>query len=163
MSYHIASLNQVTLIGRLVDAPKFGKTPKGVDYATLVVATNQGYKDAQGQWQQKATFIPCAYFGQNDFLTKLGKGDLVNVNGFISVSEKGEGENRQVMFSVRIEQMVLLAHPQRAAQKEAQPEHVEAQQAKAAPTRAGKKAAKATVKKGQESNLPFDDEPRDLP
>ena len=163
MSYHIASLNQVTLIGRLVDAPKFGSTPKGVAYATLVVATNQGYKDAQGQWQQKATFIPCAYFGQNDFLTKLGKGDLVNVNGFISVSEKGEGENRQVMFSVRIEQLVLLAHPQRAVQTSAQPEQTEAQPAKAVPSRAVKRTTKATVKKGQESNLPFDDDPRDLP
>ena len=161
MSFNVQSLNQVTLIGRLADAPKIGTSAKGTQYATMVVVTTQCYRDAQNQLQTKATFIPCALFGQNEHIAKLnlGKGDLVYVGGSISLTEKGEGEQRQVNFSIRIAEITLLA---RKAAPSAQQGQAARPAQQNAPAKAARKAAQTAVKP-KANDLPFDDEPQDLP
>lgn len=47
------SLNSVQLIGNLGKDPEVKFTPNGVAVATFSIATNEGFKDKNGQWQDR--------------------------------------------------------------------------------------------------------------
>jgi len=47
------SLNRVTLIGNLGKDPEVKYTPSGTPVAKLALATNERYKDKDGQWQDR--------------------------------------------------------------------------------------------------------------
>src|SRR5246500_4590792 len=47
------SVNKVILIGNLGKDPEVKYTPQGTPVAKLAVATNESYKDKDGQWQEK--------------------------------------------------------------------------------------------------------------
>jgi single-strand DNA-binding protein len=47
------SLNKVQLIGNLGKDPELKYTPSGTAYAKLALATNERYKDKDGQWQDR--------------------------------------------------------------------------------------------------------------
>ena len=47
------TLNRVSLIGSLGSDPELKHTPQGVAVASFNIATNEGYKDQSGQWQDK--------------------------------------------------------------------------------------------------------------
>ena len=47
------SVNKVILIGNLGKDPEVRYTPSGTAVATLALATNERYKDKDGNWQDK--------------------------------------------------------------------------------------------------------------
>ena len=47
------TLNRVSLIGSLGSDVELKHTPQGVAVASFSMATNEGYKDQSGQWQDK--------------------------------------------------------------------------------------------------------------
>jgi single-strand DNA-binding protein len=47
------SLNKVQLIGNLGKDPEVKYTPSGTAYAKLTLATNERFKDKDGQWQDR--------------------------------------------------------------------------------------------------------------
>ena len=47
------SLNRVQLIGNLGKDPEVKYTPQGTPVAKLTIATNERYKDKEGQWQDR--------------------------------------------------------------------------------------------------------------
>ncbi len=47
------SLNRVTLIGNLGKDPEVKYTPSGTPVAKLTLATNERYKDKNGEWQDR--------------------------------------------------------------------------------------------------------------
>ena len=47
------SLNRVTLIGNLGKDPEVKYTPSGTPVAKLALATNERYKDKNGEWQDR--------------------------------------------------------------------------------------------------------------
>lgn len=46
-------LNRVTLIGNLGKDPEIRTTESGVTRANFTLATNENYKDRNGNWQKK--------------------------------------------------------------------------------------------------------------
>lgn len=46
------SVNNVTLLGRLGQDPEIRSTPGGSSVCTLNIATNESYKDKNGEWQE---------------------------------------------------------------------------------------------------------------
>jgi single-strand DNA-binding protein len=46
------SLNRATIIGRLGFDPEMKVTPQGSSVCTLKIATNERYKDKNGEWQE---------------------------------------------------------------------------------------------------------------
>jgi single-strand DNA-binding protein len=49
----MARLNKVMLIGHLGKDPELKYTPGGTAVATFSLATNEGYKDKDGNWQER--------------------------------------------------------------------------------------------------------------
>ncbi len=88
------SVNQVTLIGRLVAAPKLRTTASGKNVTTVRVATN-GKSHAEFHdavlWGQLATFA-CQY---------LGKGRLVYIEGRLQ-SRQGQATDGSTRRTVEI-------------------------------------------------------------
>lgn len=82
-------LNRVELLGHLGKTPTIkdlnrdGKEAVGRKQAVLSLATNESYRDAQGQLHRKTEWHRVVAFGAlAEFATKrLGKGDLVFVEG----------------------------------------------------------------------------------
>ena len=53
-----ASLNKVILIGNLTADPELKYTSSGTARTRFAIAVNRQYKDASGQLQEEATFVP---------------------------------------------------------------------------------------------------------
>ena len=51
----MASENQVTIVGNLVDDPELRYTPNGAAVCTIRVAVNRRFKDESGQWKDGET------------------------------------------------------------------------------------------------------------
>lgn len=99
-------MNKVTLIGYLGDAPLFGETTKTkTPYARISLATNQVYKDRNGDKQDRTDWHRVtAFAGLARSLKMLCKGDLVAVHGHLrtDVVEK-DGEKRSYVGVIATE------------------------------------------------------------
>lgn len=76
----MSNLNQLTYIGRVASDPEMRYSPSGTAVLRLLVASNRAYQ-VEGEWQEKATFIPFSLFGKKAERANetIGKGDLVMV------------------------------------------------------------------------------------
>ena len=57
-------LNRVTLIGNLTRDPELRNTPNGKAVASMSIATNRFWTDAQGQKQKEAEFHNIVMWGK---------------------------------------------------------------------------------------------------
>lgn len=79
------SINRVMLIGRLGQDPKLSYLPSGQAVVELSVATDENYKDREGNKVEKTEWHRVKAFGRTaEFCNQyLGKGRLVYVEGSI--------------------------------------------------------------------------------
>lgn len=84
--------NSFQLIGNVVSKPELNTTKSGTEVTTLTVATNEKWKDQNGQLQEKVTYLDIVYWANNAKYasTYLNKGDLVFVKGKIDREQKEE-------------------------------------------------------------------------
>lgn len=87
----MASINQVTLLGRVGQEPKVNTSASGVTVAKLSIATSRKYKDKEEtQWHNVVVFNKAAEFAQK----YIHKGDQVIAIGEIKydkyTNDKGE-------------------------------------------------------------------------
>jgi single-strand DNA-binding protein len=76
------SINLVFLIGHLGAAPEIGESKNGVAYAKFSMATNNSWKDARGDRQERTDWHRVVAFnGLAKTLAQLGTGDKVGVQG----------------------------------------------------------------------------------
>lgn len=92
-------VNQVTLIGHLGNDPELRVVSAGVSVVTLSVATNERYKDKDGELKEQTEWHDVvAWRGLADYMsTKMKKGMLVYIEGKLthrSYVDK-EGNNRR--------------------------------------------------------------------
>ena len=92
---------QVTVTGNLTGNPELRYTATGTPVASFSVASNERYKDPQGQWQDGPTsFVRCnAWRDLAEHITEsLAKGDRVVMTGTLRQRnyETKEGEKRTV-------------------------------------------------------------------
>lgn len=76
-------LNKVTFIGNLGRDPELRKLDSGVSVATFSIATNENYKDKEGNWQTNTEWhnIVC-WRGLADIVeARYKKGNLVYIEG----------------------------------------------------------------------------------
>jgi len=76
-------LNKVTLIGHLGKDPELRKLESGISIATFSIATNENYKDKDGNWQTNTEWhnIVC-WRGLADLVeSRYKKGNLAYVEG----------------------------------------------------------------------------------
>lgn len=90
----MASINQVTLLGRVGQEPKVNTSASGVTVAKLSIATSRKYKDKEEtQWHNVVVFNKAAEFAQK----YIHKGDQVIAIGELKTEKytTDKGEERQ--------------------------------------------------------------------
>ena len=58
------SVNKVVLVGHLGGDPETRFTPSGAAVANFSLATNESWKDANGEFQDKTEWHRCVMFGK---------------------------------------------------------------------------------------------------
>lgn len=103
-------LNQVVLVGRIVQEPELKKTDSGKTVTNLTIAVQRSFKNINGEYD--ADFIPCILWTgiAENTVEYCKKGDLVGIRGRIQtrVAEINEDEKRQYV-EVVVEKVTFLA------------------------------------------------------
>ena len=109
------SVNKVVLVGHLGGDPETRFTPSGTAVANFNLATNQTWRDANGELQDKTEWHRCVMFGKSAELAGelLKKGQLVYLEGKLQTRnwEDKEGVKRYTtevvcdMFTMLVRRM----------------------------------------------------------
>lgn len=104
-------MNQVFLIGRLVNDVELIKAEDGKEYGRITLAVSRSYKNEEGIYE--TDFIDCVVWNHvaKNFAEYSKKGDLISVKGSIQTSifdDKETGKSRK-SFSINVEKVVFLA------------------------------------------------------
>ena len=80
---HKGSVNKVVLVGHLGGDPETRYTPSGAAVANFNMATNESWRDASGELQDKTAWHRCVMFGKSAELAGelLKNGQLVYLEG----------------------------------------------------------------------------------
>jgi single-strand DNA-binding protein len=100
------SINQVTVVGRLIRDPEVRFAATGTAIASFSVATNHRYQDKVGQWKDETAFIPCTGFGRTaEQLSQKHKGEPVLITGRLRAEswlKEGVNHSRLVLVAETI-------------------------------------------------------------
>jgi len=94
----MSTLNKAMIIGRLGQDPEVRYTQSNTAVATLSVATNERYKDSNGEWQERTEWHRVVAWGRLAEICQqyLKKGSQVYIEGPIQTQqwEDREGQKR---------------------------------------------------------------------
>ena len=151
-------VNQLTISGNLCRDPELRELPSGTAVCSLRIAHNERYKDASGEWADRAAYFDVTVWsGLGDWIGRnLVQGDKVVVAGRLRWREwkNDKGDKRQ---AVDIVADSVIPVP-RATTADAPPAPDEAPEADPAPPKRAAKpktAAKAGAAAGSEDDIPF--------
>lgn len=106
------SVNKVILIGNLGKDPEVKYTPQGTPVAKLTIATNESYKDKDGQWQEKTEWHNVVLWQRlaeiaGEYLKKGGK---VYIEGRLQTRSWDDKQTNQKRYMTEVvgHTMVLL-------------------------------------------------------
>lgn len=101
--------NKVSLIGRLGAQPEVVKFESGAMLAQFSIATNESFKDKNGEWQERAQWHEIKAWGKlGENVSKvLKKGQEVAIDGRI-VNNEYETKNGEKRYSTSIEMKEFL-------------------------------------------------------
>tara|TARA_R100000388_G_scaffold81535_1_gene60182 strand:+ start:1042 stop:1428 length:387 start_codon:yes stop_codon:yes gene_type:complete len=87
-------INQVTLIGNLGDNAELRTTQSGTPYTYARIATNENYKDGQGNWQTSTEWHSIKIWGSssNRAAQLMTKGKKVYIQGQLKSHTNQEGK-----------------------------------------------------------------------
>jgi single-strand DNA-binding protein len=100
-------INQVTLVGNLGDNAELRTTQSGTPYTYARLATNENYKDRQGNWQKSTEWHSIKIWGNssNRAAQVLVKGKKVYVQGQLKSHQNQEGKR---FWEVRVDTWFVL-------------------------------------------------------
>ena len=106
------SVNKVILIGNLGKDPELRSTPSGTPVAKFTLATNDRYKDKEGQWQDRTEWHNITAWARTAEIAGeyLKKGGKVYIEGSLrthSWDDKTTGQ-KKYMTEVVVNDLVLL-------------------------------------------------------
>ncbi len=83
------SFNKVILLGNLTRDVEIRAMPSGLSVGSFSIAVNERFKDRDGNWQERATFVDCEIFGARaEAMAKyLSKGSPVFVEGRLRLDQ----------------------------------------------------------------------------
>ena len=107
----MSSLNKVMLIGRLGQDPEVRYTQSNTAVATLNLATNERYKDSNGEYQDKTEWHRVVAWGRTAEICQqyLTKGSMIYVEGPLQTRE-WEDKQGQKRYTTEVKalQMTML-------------------------------------------------------
>jgi single-strand DNA-binding protein len=111
------SVNKVILIGNLGKDPEVKYTPSGMAVANFTLATNERYKDKEGNWQDKTEWHNLVAFQRTAEIVGeyLKKGRSVYVEGKLQTRSWDDKESGQKKYrtEILVNDLVLLGGGQR--------------------------------------------------
>jgi single-strand DNA-binding protein len=106
------SVNKVTLLGNLGKDPEVKFTPQGTAVAKLTLATNERYKDKEGQWQDRTEWHNVVLWQRLAEIAGeyLKKGSKVYIEGRLQTRswEDKQTNQKRYMTEVVANDLVLL-------------------------------------------------------
>ena len=98
------SVNKVILIGNLGKDPEVKYTPSGTAVAKFTLATNERYKDKEGQWQDRTEWHNLVAWARTAEIVGeyLKKGRTVYVEGSLRTSSWDDKETGQKKYKTEI-------------------------------------------------------------
>jgi single-strand DNA-binding protein len=106
------SVNKVTLLGNLGKDPEVKFTPQGTAVAKLTLATNERYKDKEGQWQDRTEWHNIVLWQRLAEIAGeyLKKGSKVYIEGRLQTRswEDKQTNQKKYMTEVVANDLVLL-------------------------------------------------------
>ncbi len=111
------SVNKVILLGNLGKDPEVKYTPSGMAIARFTLATNERYKDKEGNWQDKTEWHSLVAFQRTAEIVGeyLKKGRTVYIEGKLQTSSWDDKESGQKKYRTEIivNDLVLIGGGQR--------------------------------------------------
>jgi single-strand DNA-binding protein len=107
------SVNKVILVGNLGKDPEVKYTPSGTPVAKFSLATNEGYKDKSGQWQERTEWHNIVAWQRLAEIVGeyVKKGSKLYVEGRLQTSSWDDKETGQKKYKTEIiaNELVLLS------------------------------------------------------
>jgi len=97
-------LNQATIIGNLTKDPELRSLPSGVQVTSFSVATNESYKNKEGQKVENVEYHNCVAFGKPAELIAqyMKKGSHILVQGKLQTRSWDDKETGKKMYRTEI-------------------------------------------------------------
>ena len=105
------NVNKIILVGNVTAVPELNHTRGGTAVTNFSLATNESYKDANGEWQEKAQFHNITAWGkQAELICDLVlKGQQIYVEGSINYGSYENNEGQTVRTTeVKLREFILL-------------------------------------------------------
>ncbi len=105
------SLNKVSLLGRLGRDPDLRFTGAGTPFCRLRVATNDGFKNQEGEWTERTQWHTLVSWGKLAEICNqyLKKGDQAYFEGSLQTrSFEDTNGNTRYITEVKLREMILL-------------------------------------------------------
>ena len=98
------SVNKVILVGNLGKDPEVKYTPSGMPVAKFSIATNESYKDKNGQWQERTEWHNIVAFQRLAEVVGeyVKKGTKVYIEGRLQTSSWDDKETGQKRYKTEI-------------------------------------------------------------
>jgi single-strand DNA-binding protein len=101
----MASYNKVILMGNLTRDPEIRHTQGGMAVCSASIAVNEKFKDGQGEWQERSTFVDVTIWGKRGeaFAKYHKKGASAFIEGKLRLDQwedKQSGQKRSKLFVV---------------------------------------------------------------
>jgi single-strand DNA-binding protein len=107
------SVNKVILVGNLGKDPDIKYTPSGVPVAKITVATNERYKEKDGEWQERAEWHNVVLWQRLAEITGeyLTKGSKVYIEGRLQTRSWDDKQTNQKKYVTEVvaNDLVLLS------------------------------------------------------
>lgn len=117
-------MNQLTIIGNMVEKPVIRYTEKGIAQATFRLGVNRRYQ-SNGEWKQEATFFTCVTWAElaEAVTANFEKGDRAIVVGRMASRsyEDAKGDKRTV-WELAAEDVGVSVKPAKTAGRGTRPE-----------------------------------------
>lgn len=115
-------INQVAITGRVATDPELRATSSGTQVLTFRVAVNERARSADGNWEDRASFVGCVCFGrQCDWLSReLAKGTPIAGSGRLHQTTWEQNGERRSRLEVILEDVRRLAAREAPAASQAQ-------------------------------------------
>lgn len=105
-----AGLNRVQLIGTLGADPELRSTQSGLSVLNLRMATNERFKDRDGEWKERTDWHSCCMFGKRAeaLNSVLAKGSSIFVEGSLRTSSYEKNGEKRYRTEIVIQDVILL-------------------------------------------------------
>ena len=113
-------INRVTLVGNLGRDPELRKLENGVSVTTFSIATNENYKDRDGNWQTKTEWhnVVCWRNLADGVEARFKKGNLAFVEGKLTHRKYQDKDGNDRYMTEVVANTVRLLEKREAAQRD---------------------------------------------